>query len=63
VRPPKLKNFLQEEPFFRGQTNGFEGIEASFLRFGGVPEEVQFDNARALVEHHNAATCKVRFND
>jgi transposase len=36
------------------QRDWFEGIEASFLRFGGVPEEVLFDNARALVEHHEA---------
>ena len=45
------------------QRDWFEGMEASFLRFGGVPEEVLFDNARALVEHHDAATREVRFND
>lgn len=45
------------------QTDWFEGMEASFLRFGGVPEEILFDNARALVEHHDAATREVRFND
>jgi hypothetical protein len=45
------------------QLDWFEGMEASFLRFGGVPEEVLFDNARALVEHHDAATREVRFND
>ena len=43
------------------QRDWFEGMEASFLRFGGVP--VLFDNARALVEHHDAATREVRFND
>ena len=44
------------------QLDWFEGMEASFLRFGGVPSEVLLDNARALVEHHDAATREVRFN-
>ena len=44
------------------QLDWFEGLEASFLQFGGVPAEVLFDNARALVEHHDAATREVRFN-
>jgi len=44
------------------QLDWFEGMEASFLRFGGVPAEVLLDNARALVEHHDAATREVRFN-
>ena len=44
------------------QLDWFEGMEASFLRFGGVPAEVMLDNARALVEHHDAATREVRFN-
>ena len=30
------------------QLDSFEGMEASFLRFGGVPSEVLLDNARAL---------------
>ncbi len=46
-----------------GQTDWFEGIEGAFVRFGGVPCEVLLDNARALVEHHDAATREVRFND
>ena len=33
------------------------------IDFGGVPQEVLFDNARALVDHHDAATREVRFND
>ncbi len=37
-------------------------MEGAFLRFGGVPAEVLFDNPRALVEHHDAATREVRFN-
>jgi len=44
------------------QVDWFEGMEGAFLRFGGVPTEVLFDNARALVEHHDAATREVRFN-
>jgi len=40
----------------------FEGMEGSFLCFGGVPTEILFDNARALVEHHDAVTREVRFN-
>jgi transposase len=44
------------------QVDWFEGMEGTFLRFGGVPAEVLFDNAKALVEHHDAATREVRFN-
>lgn len=44
------------------QVDWFEGMEGAFLRFGGVPAEILFDNARALVEHHDAATREVRFN-
>ena len=43
---------------FRGeaQDRWFEGMESAFRAFGGVPEEVLFDNARALVERHDAGT-------
>ncbi len=44
------------------QTDWFEGMEGAFLRFGGVPMEILFDNAPALVEHHDAVTREVRFN-
>lgn len=44
------------------QVDWFEGMEGAFLRFGGVPAEVLLDNAKALVEHHDAATREVRFN-
>jgi len=44
------------------QVDWFEGMEGAFLKFGGVPTEILFDNARALVEHHDAATREVRFN-
>jgi hypothetical protein len=54
---------MQIRPSLRErQQDWFEGMEATFLRFGGVPTEVLFDNARALVEHHDAATREVRFN-
>lgn len=45
------------------QADWFAGMEGAFLRFGGVPTEILFDNPRALVEHHDAATREVRFND
>lgn len=44
------------------QADWFQGMEGAFLRFGGIPTEVLLDNARALVEHHDAATREVRFN-
>ena len=45
------------------QSAWFDGIEGAFRRFGGVPQEVLLDNARALVDHHDAATREVRFNE
>jgi transposase len=44
------------------QESWFEGLESAFLAFGGVPEEVLFDNARALVERHDAGRREVAFN-
>lgn len=44
------------------QSAWFDGIEGAFRHFGGVPQEVLLDNARALVEHHDAATREVAFN-
>ena len=44
------------------QADWFAGMEGVFLHFGGIPAEVLLDNARALVEHHDAATREVRFN-
>jgi hypothetical protein len=38
-------------------------MKANFLRFGGVPEEVLLNNARALSEHHDVATHEIRFNE
>ncbi|WP_370987193.1 IS21 family transposase [Bradyrhizobium sp. DN5] len=45
------------------QESWFDGLESAFVTFGGVPEEVLFDNARALVVEHDAATRTVVFND
>jgi transposase len=41
----------------------FDGMEAAFRCFGGVPHEVLFDNPRALVVQHDAATREVRFTE
>ena len=45
------------------QSSWFAGLEGAFRHFGGVPEEVLVDNAKALVEKHDAATREVEFND
>lgn len=44
------------------QESWLAGLEGAFAAFGGVPEEVLLDNARALVERHDAATREVVFN-
>src|SRR3546814_905034 len=44
------------------QADWFAGMEDAFLLLGGVPVAVLLDNARALVEHHDASTREVRFN-
>ena len=41
------------------QEHWFEGLENTFRRFGGVPEEVLLDNARALILHHDPSTREV----
>ena len=41
----------------------FFGLESAFTTFGGVPEEVLMDNARALVVSHEATSQTVVFND
>ena len=45
-----------------GSRSWFDGIEAAFSHFDGVPLEVLLDNARALIDHPDAATREVRFN-
>ena len=50
---------------FRHERQGawFDGLEAAFRHFGGVPSEVLLDNAKALVLHHDATTREVVFNE
>jgi transposase len=45
------------------QSAWFDGLEGAFRHFGGVVQEVLMDNPRALVDHHDAATREVRFNE
>ena len=40
----------------------FDGLESTFQAFGGGTEEVLLDNARALVDRHDAQTRQVTFN-
>jgi transposase len=44
------------------QSAWFDGMEAAFGHFGGVPQEVLLDNARALVDRHDAVTREVSFH-
>jgi transposase len=56
------RNFVMA---FDNQRQGswLQGIEAAFVHFGGVPERILLDNARALVEHHDVETREVRYNE
>jgi hypothetical protein len=38
-------------------------MEGAFRHFGGVPQEVLLDNARALVTYHDPKTREVQFNE
>jgi transposase len=44
------------------QESWLAGLEGAFAHFGGVPQEVLLDNARALVLEHNTATREVTFH-
>ena len=44
------------------QEHWFEGMESAFAAFGGVPEEVLLDNARALILSHDPASREVVVN-
>ena len=44
------------------QTAWLEGLESTFTAFGGVPETVLLDNAKALVLRHVVATREVTFH-
>ena len=46
-----------------GNRRGSTVLEGTFRHFGGITDEVLFDNARALVTHHDASTREVEFND
>lgn len=45
------------------QSAWLQGVEGAFRHFGGTPRELLVDNARALVERHDAATREVVFNE
>lgn len=45
------------------QESWFAGLESAFTTFGGVPEIVLMDNARALIVRHDAVSRTVQFND
>ncbi len=44
------------------QEHWFAGMESVFRTFGGVPEEVLLDNARALIQHHDPVSREVVVN-
>lgn len=44
------------------QTQWLRSIEQALVHFGGVPEELLLDNARALVQSHDPRTREVVFN-
>ena len=41
------------------QDSWFDGLESAFRTFGGVPQEVLLENAKALILHHNRASREV----
>jgi transposase len=45
------------------QSAWLDGLEGAFAYFGGVAQEVLLDNARALVDHHDASTREVKYNE
>jgi transposase len=45
------------------QSAWWSGIEGAFHHFGGRPRELLLDNAKPLVQFHDAQTREVRFND
>jgi transposase len=45
------------------QSAWWAGIEGAFHYFGGRPRELLIDNAKPLVDFHDAQTREVRFND
>lgn len=57
-RRPYVRVFRHER-----QSAWFDGLEGAFRHFDGVAQEVLVDNPKALVEHHDAQTGEVRFNE
>jgi transposase len=53
-----VEAFLHER-----QSAWLQGLEGAFRHFGGLTRELLLDNAKALVEEHDAQTREVRFND
>lgn len=51
-----VQAFLNER-----QTSWFKGLEGAFQHFGGVTEEILFDNSRSLVSLHNPMTREIAF--
>ncbi len=45
------------------QRDWFVGIEEALRHFGGRPEQLLIDNAKALVKHHNPETREVELNE
>lgn len=45
------------------QSVWLQGLEGAFRHFGGTTREVLVDNARALVNEHDAQTREVAFHD
>ena len=45
------------------QSAWLHGLEGAFRHFGGLPQELLIDNAKALVQDHDAKTREVKFND
>lgn len=52
-----VRAFLSER-----QEDWFEGMESAFTAFGGVPQEVLLDNARALITRHDPESREVTLN-
>lgn len=57
-RRPYVRVFRQQR-----QSAWFDGLEGAFRHFNGVPQEVLPHNPKALVEHYDAQTREVRFNE
>ena len=55
------RSFVRPWPCER-QAQWLETFESAFAHFGGVPEELLIDNARALVIHHDPRTREVVFH-